>query len=87
MEGTDCVSVWNDVLKQDLFASDWYQTVLQQNERAGAGDMPLPAWSQIDAFPNGPLNTMCTSVMAGNDVDAAIAQCVAEINEILASAE
>lgn len=87
MEGTDCVSVWSDVLKQDLFASDWYQTVLQQNERAVAGDMPLPAWSQIDAFPNGPLNTMCTSVMAGNDVDAAITQCVAEINEIMASAE
>lgn len=87
MEGTDCVSVWSDVLKQDLFASDWYQTILQQNDRAVAGDMPLPAWSQIDAFPNGPLNTMCTSVMAGSDVDAAIAQCMAEINEIMANAE
>lgn len=86
-EACDQVSVWSEVLEQDFFSSDWYQTILAQNSRALPGDMPLSAWSQIDAFPNGPLNTMCTSVMAGNDVDAAIAQCVAEINEIMANLE
>ena len=86
-EGCGTVSVWDDVLKQDRFSSQWYQTVLQQNSRAVPGDMPVTVWSQVDASPNGPLNTMVMDVMAGNDIDTAIATCVAAINEIVASAE
>lgn len=86
-EGCGTVSVWDDVLKQDRFSSQWYQTVLQQNSRAVPGDMPVTVWSQVDASPNGPLNTMVMDVMAGNDIDTAIATCVAAINEIIASAE
>lgn len=87
MKGTDQVSVWGEVLEQEMFSSDWYQTVLAQNSRASTGDMPLPAWSQIDAFPNGPLNTMCTTVMAGGDIDTAIAECIAAIEEIMADSQ
>jgi multiple sugar transport system substrate-binding protein len=56
---------------------------VEQNTRAVPGDMPLPEWSQVDAFPNGPLNTMCTAVMAGNDVDTAIKDCMTAIDEIM----
>ena len=83
MKDLALVSVWKDVMADENFSSDWWKAVLEQNTRAVPGDMPLPQWSQIDAFPNGPLNTMCTSVMAGTDVDAAIAECMAAINEIM----
>ncbi len=84
MKALSLVSVWKDVMDDENFSSDWFKAVLEQNTRAVPGDMPLPEWSQIDAFPNGPLNTMCTSVMAGTDVETAIAECVAAINEIMA---
>ncbi len=84
MKDLALVSVWKDVMADANFSTDWFKAVLEQNTRAVPGDMPLPAWSQIDAFPNGPMNTMCTSVMAGADVDTAIADCVTAINDIMA---
>lgn len=83
-KGTDQVAVLGEVLKDEYFSSDWYQTILAQNDRAIPGDMPLSAWSQIDAFPNGPLNTMCTAVMAGEDVETALQTCLAEIESLMA---
>ncbi len=83
-EGTSTVSVWPEVMEMDYFASQWNQAILAQNDRAVPGDMPLALFSLVDAFPNGPLNTMCTAVMAGEDVDTALATCIAAVEEIVA---
>jgi multiple sugar transport system substrate-binding protein len=83
MKDLALVSVWKNVMSDPFFSSDWYKACVEQNTRAVPGDMPLPEWSQVDAFPNGPLNTMCTAVMAGNDVDTAIKDCMTAIDEIM----
>lgn len=82
--GNDQIPVWAEAFEADVYNTEWYNTVKAQNERAAAGDMPIPEFSQIDAFPNGPLNTMCTRVMAGEDVETCLQDCIAEVNEILA---
>lgn len=83
MKDLSLLSVWKDVLADDFYSSEWYTALISQNDRAQPGDMPMPEWSQVDAFPSGPLNMMCTSVMAGTDVDTAIAECIAAINDIM----
>ena len=85
MNELSLVSVWKDVLNDESFDNHWYKTVLAQNERAQPGDMPTASFSQVDAFPTGPINDMCNAVMAGGDVAEATARCQAEIEEIMLS--
>ncbi len=83
MKTLTLVNVWKDVMEDPFFSeSDWYQAVLAQNKRAQPGDMPIPKWSQVDAFPQGPLNTMCTNIMAGNDIQESIDKAIIDIKKI-----
>ena len=73
-----------EVMADAAYSDPWMATYPQQAERAVQGDPPIPVWSQIDAFPNGPLNTMCTKVIAGEDIQAAMDACDVECEKILA---
>ena len=44
--------------------------------------MPLTTWSQLDAWPDGPIPTMCANVVNGTDADTAIAECLSQIEAI-----
>lgn len=72
-----------EVMADDFYGSEWMKTFALQAERAVQGDPPIPVWSQIDAFPSGPLNTMCTNVIAGKDIQASMDECQAECEKIL----
>jgi multiple sugar transport system substrate-binding protein len=73
-----------DVMNDPYFQNDpWFRPFTEQTRRANPGDMPIYEFSEIDAFPSGPLNTMCTQVMAGGNVQTAIDECMAKINAIM----
>ena len=72
------------VMANEAIQNDpWLSVFAQQFERAQMGDVPIPEWSQISAWPAGPLPLMATEVMAGLDVEDAISRAVAEIENIL----
>jgi multiple sugar transport system substrate-binding protein len=78
------VSSWLDVMNDPYFQNDpWLKPFAEQTRRANPGDMPISEFSEIDAFPSGPLNTMCTQVMAGGNIQAAIDECMGKINAIM----
>ena len=84
MKQLGLVNSWLDVMNDPYFQNDpWYKPFTEQTKRANPGDMPISEFSEIDAFPSGPLNTMCTQVMAGGNVQAAINECIAKINVIM----
>lgn len=88
MKAMNLVSTSKDVMTDPFFTSDpWSKNFVDQTALAIPGDMPLPAWSQIDAFPQGPLNNMCTKIMAGEDVKQCVDEAIAEANRILAESE
>ena len=78
------VDTRKDVMNDNYFSSnDWFKNFTQQTSQAVPGDMPLPTWSQIDAFPSGPINTMCMKIMQGQDVQKSMDACKAAIEKIL----
>jgi multiple sugar transport system substrate-binding protein len=78
------VNSWVDVMNDPYFQNDiFYKNFNEQTKRSNAGDMPVSEFSEIDAFPSGPLNTMCTQVMAGGSIQAAIDECMTKINAIM----
>jgi multiple sugar transport system substrate-binding protein len=78
------INSWLDVMNDPYFQNDiYYKNFDAQTRRSNAGDMPIAEFSEIDAFPSGPLNTMCTQVMAGGNIQAAIDECMAKINAIM----
>ena len=78
------VNSWLPVMNDPFFQNDpWFKPFTEQTGRANPGDMPISEFSEIDAFPSGPLNTMCTQVMAGGDIQTAINECIAKINAIM----
>lgn len=88
MKTLSLVNVWKGVMEDPYFSdTPWFATLLQQNTRAQPGDMPLPNWSQIDAFPDGPMNRMCTKTMANNPVQANIDEAIAAIDKIQAESK
>ncbi|AEF80346.1 ABC transporter substrate-binding protein [Leadbettera azotonutricia] len=77
------VNSWLDVMNDSYFQTDpIYKNFTLQTLRTNPGDMPIAEFSEIDAFPSGPLNTMCTQVMAGGDPQTAINECMTKINAI-----
>ncbi len=72
-----------EVMQNPYFTDNaWLATFVDQGERAVPGDMPLTTWSQLDSFPDGPICTMCSKAVNGDNIDDAIAECMQEINEI-----
>ncbi|MDR2482784.1 MAG: sugar ABC transporter substrate-binding protein [Treponema sp.] len=84
MKQIGLVNSWLEVMNDPYFQNDpWYKPFTEQTRRANSGDMPIPEFSEIDAFPSGPLNTMCAQIMAGGDIQAAIDECYGKINSIM----
>jgi multiple sugar transport system substrate-binding protein len=78
------VSSWLDVMNDPYFQNDpWYKPFTEQTGRSNPGDMPVSEFSEICAWPSGPLNTMCTQVMAGGDIQAAMDECMVKIDDIM----
>ena len=74
------------VMEADHIANDVFLTVFSdQFERAVMGDPPIPAWSQISAWPDGPISQMTTNIMAGRDVNEFVTNAIREVNELIDS--
>ena len=71
-----------DVMEDEFYQSDFMKTYPEQAERAIYGDPAIPTWSQIDAFPNGPLNTMLTNIVGGADIQTEVDNCLKQVQEI-----
>lgn len=71
-----------DVMEDEFYSSDFMKTYPEQAERAIYGDPAIPTWSQIDAFPNGPLNTMLTNIVGGADIQTEVDNCLKQVQEI-----
>lgn len=73
-----------EVMSDPYFSEDeWMSVFAEQLTRAGNMDEPVPQFSQIDAWPNGPVPKMVTDVMAGVDVQTALAEGEQAVNELL----
>ena len=74
----------SEIMSDPYFSEDeWLRVFAQQMNRAGNMDEPVPQFSQIDAWPNGPVPKMVTDVMAGVDVETALAEGELAVNELL----
>lgn len=72
------------VMSDKYFTDDtWLNAFVKQSERAVPGDLPIAQWSQVDAWPNGPLPNMCTEVIAGKDIQKSIDKATAEYEKLL----
>ncbi len=72
------------VMNDKYFTEDeWLSAFVKQSERAVPGDLPIAQWSQVDAWPNGPLPGMCTEIIAGKDIQQSIDKAMAGFEELL----
>ncbi len=72
-----------NVMKDPYFTDDeWLKAYSESAANSQSGDMPLTTWSQLDAFPDGPINTMCSQIVNGQDIDAAIKECMEKLDNI-----
>lgn len=71
------------VMEDPYFAEDeWLSSFSTTISNSQSGDMPLTTWSQLDAWPDGPIPTMCANVVNGMDADTAITECMTAIETI-----
>lgn len=71
------------VMENPYFTEDeWLKAFSTTIGNSQSGDMPLTTWSQIDAWPDGPIPSMCANVVNGTDADTAIAECMSQIEAI-----
>lgn len=72
-----------NVMNDSCFTDDeWLNAFSVSIENSQSGDMPLTTWSQLDAWPDGPIPNMCAQVVDGTDIDTAIADCLKAIEAI-----
>lgn len=86
LEASKTLSLLNsraDVMADPYFAEDeWLGAFAESATNAVSGDMPLTTWSQMDAWPDGPIPHMCAQVVDGQDIDAAIEECMESLEKI-----
>ena len=71
------------VMENSYFTEDeWLSSFSITIANSQSGDMPLTTWSQLDAWPDGPIPTMCANVVNGMDADTAIEECLSAIEAI-----
>lgn len=72
-----------NVMKDPYFTEDaWLNAFVETSKNSQAGDMPLTTWSQLDAWPDGPIPKMCSEVVNGTDIDSAIEKCMQGLKTI-----
>jgi len=73
-----------NVMKDSYFTEDeWLKTFVEQSSRSQSGDMPISAWSQVDAWPDGPIPAMCNKVVAGEDIQQSLSEGVKGANDLI----
>lgn len=73
------------VMADPYFSEDeWLSVFGEQLKHAGPMDQPVASFSQMDAWPNGPLPKLVTDVMAGVDIQTAIDEAETNVNKLLA---
>lgn len=73
-----------NVMADSYFTEDaWLSTFVKQSERSQSGDMPIPEWSQVDAWPDGPIPAMCNKVVAGEDIMKSLEDGVKGANDLI----
>lgn len=75
---SNCAVMENSYFTED----DWLKAFSTTIANSQSGDMPLTTWSQIDAWPDGPIPSMCANVVNGTGADTAIAECLSQIEAI-----
>lgn len=75
---SNCAVMENSYFTED----DWLKAFSTTIANSQSGDMPLTTWSQIDAWPDGSIPSMCANVVNGTDADTAIAECLSQIEAI-----
>ncbi len=65
MQATGLINANIEVMKDEMYTNDWYTTLAEQAERAVNGDLPVPYWGSISAFPDGPVADMVSKIMFG----------------------
>ena len=72
-----------NVMKDPYFTEDeWLGAFSKTASNSQSGDMPLTTWSQLDAWPDGPIPNMCAKVVNGEDIDKAIEECLDKLEKI-----
>lgn len=72
-----------NVMKDTYFTEDeWLSAFAETASNSQAGDMPLTTWSQLDAWPDGPIPGMCAEVVNGGEIEEAINKCMQNIEKI-----
>ena len=71
-----------EVMQDEMFDTDWYRTLSAQAERADNGDLPVPYWGAVSAFPDGPVSSMVSKVLFGQEVKPAADEAAAEMRKL-----
>ncbi|MCC3372321.1 extracellular solute-binding protein [Cohnella sp. REN36] len=75
-----------EVMADPYFTDDpWLSAFVEQSKRTTLLDQPIPSWSQISAFPSGPIGRMTTNIMAGRSVKDEVQTAFKSVQTILAS--
>lgn len=69
-KATGLINANKRVMSDDYFESQWYQALADQADYARNGDIPVPFWSKISAFPQGPVANAVNNILAGADVQS-----------------
>lgn len=83
MKATGLINANIEVMQDEMFTNDWYTTLAKQAERAVNGDLPVPYWGSISAFPDGPVADMVSKIMFGYDVQQSADEAAEKIKTII----
>lgn len=73
------------VMSDPFYTSDpWYQAAIEQFDKSGPMDQPVPQFNQMDAWPGGPLPKLVTDVIGGQNIKECLARAEQQVIEILA---
>ena len=82
-KATGLINANKNVMANDYFKKQWFQALADQADYALNGDIPVPFWSKISAFPQGPVANAVNQILAGSDVKQQAKQAAKEINLVI----
>ena len=86
-KATGLVNANRNVMRDEFFQDQWYRSLSDQADFALNGDLPVPFWSKISAFPQGPVANAINNILAGADVQEQADAADAEIELIISESE
>ncbi len=82
-KATGLINANKRVMADTYFDAQWYQALADQADYALNGDIPVPFWSKISAFPQGPVANAVNMILAGEDVQTELDNADKEIELII----